>query len=926
MIYTLSSNGSFCDILVSRWLKEYQDGVWGVSKITLIVPTNRSVRTFREAFLRQTGGKTLLLPKIISFANLDVFDQSIPEPISDLERRLILAKLIQKKQPMGEDKAFSLAGSLADLIDEMHNYDVSFDKLKEVVPENFASHWQETLSFLEIINSYWPQILKDMGKIDPSLYQIMQAEALIESWQKVQPQNPIFAVGFSGGLPIVEKFLKAVMNLPLGQIYIPNLDKNLSDDMWDCLDETHPQYYLKKLLAFLNVKRKDVVDFLPLTERFSLLSNALIPAAKTGNWQENLNAKSDNQVRLVECKTPQTEAFEIACLLREVLETPEKTAALVTTDRQLARRVKIQMQKWDVELDDSAGTPLALTPVGTFLIGLANAAVSQKQANLLTVLKHPLCLDGNAYTEFRKKVHEAEKKARARGVPLEIDLHTDLSRFMNLFINPIRIPFEVLLKTHMDVAQSLCASADRTGEERLWGSEAGQVASDLLTDVMANAETIGDIEPTVYADFFKMLMQTMTVRPKYGMHPRLDILGPIEARLQQPDLVILGGLNEGSFPQTPQADNWINRPMRQMCGLPQPEEKIGVSAQDFMHLLQAKEVILTRALKVDGVQTIPSRWLVRLQTVLEKSGQKLTSYGEGFTNCMMKVNAKKAAQRPSPNPPVEVRPKNLSISDICTFLKDPYAIYAKHILKLYKLQDLTETPNESCFGNAVHNAFAAFLRLPQKEQTKERLFLLGEQFLKQEGFADKDMTFPKLKFEKIARWFLKEYQDAFPKAIQYLIEQTAIMELQIKDKTFRIKGRADRIDIFDDKTATIIDYKTGSVIPSATSVESGYEPQLPLEAVMLKEGLFQTKDVTPEKLLYWHVNGGKEGGAIKDVSSKLNMETFLDDIKARLMRLLGEYEDQKTAYPACPKLKYAPVFNDYAHLERLPEWQEEGED
>ena len=925
MIYTLASNTSFCDTLATHLLHEYGGDTWGIARIIIYVPTNRAAKTLKEAFLRQTDGKTLLLPKIISFANLDVFDASGLEPVSPLTRQLLLSKLVQAKQPMGEDKAFALAGSLADLIDEMHHYDVSFEQLKDIAPENFAIHWQETLSFLEIIEKSWPLILNERHQIDPSLYQIKQAESLINSWIHIPPKTPVLAVGFTGGLPIVERFLKAVLNLPVGQIFIPNLDKDLPEDVWNALDETHPQCYLKKLLDFLNVKRKDVdVLFNEPNDRFKLLSAALMPAAKTYLWQNNIQVKADKNIRLVECKTPQTEAFEIACLLREVLQTPAKTAALVTTDRQLARRVKIQMQKWNVILDDSAGTPLNLTPVGTFLIQLANAAVSQKQSDLLCVLKHPLCLDGQDYTQFRKQVHQAEKQARRTHKDLDFPLKTDISGFMNLFVNPIRIPFAVLLKTHLQVAQDLATSIDRSGEERLFASDAGQAVSDVLTQVLAQAETIGDIEPLVYADLFQMILQTSTVRPRYGMHPRLDILGPIEARLQQPDLIIVGGLNEGTFPQLPSTDAWINRPMRKMCNLPAPEEKIGVSAQDFMHLLQAKEVILTRALKNDGVQTIPSRWLTRLQTVLEKAGEKLDTYTEGFGACVLNVQHRAPAERPEPKPPLSARPTQLSISDISVFLKDPYAIYAKHILHLYKLQDLQDTPNEACFGNAVHDALAAFLKLPPAQQTKEKLLFLGEQFLSQEGFNSKNSAFFRPKFEKIANWFLSEYQNAFPKAVQHLIEQTAIMQLHVDDKDFYLNGRADRIDIFADNTASVIDYKTGGTIPSARSVEKCNEPQLSLEALMIKEGFFPCKQKEPAMLSYWHITGNKDGGEIVDVTPK-DMAGLLENIKNKLEDLLAKYNDPDTGYPACPKIKYQPVYNDYAHLERLAEWQDQGE-
>ena len=372
MIYTLSSSVSFCDELAKQWQAEKKDAIWGLSNITVFVPTVRSAKTLKEAFLRQSSGQTLLLPKIVSFSNIDFLLENVPPAISPLERQLLLSKLIQKKQPMSEDKAFALAASLAELIDQMHNYDVDFEKLKQIVPDNFASHWQQTLSFLEIVETYWPLILKERGEMDPSLRQIRLIENLIHSWKVYPPKNPIVAAGFTGGLPIVEKFLKAVNELPNSDIYIPNLDKQLSEEEWEDLDTTHPQFYLKRLLETLNIKRKNIIQKDNVTSRFELLSMALKPAKATANWYKDAEKLKDSKcvqgLERIECKNPQTEAFEIACCLREMLEKPGKTAALVTTDRSLARRVRVQMARWGIELDDSAGTPLARTLVGTFLI------------------------------------------------------------------------------------------------------------------------------------------------------------------------------------------------------------------------------------------------------------------------------------------------------------------------------------------------------------------------------------------------------------------------------------------------------------------------------------------------------------------------------------------------------------------------------
>ena len=711
MIYTIPSSVSFCDVLAKEWIVNAQDKIWGLSHITLITPTNRAAKTFKDAFLRQSEGKSLLLPKIISFSDMDFLATGILPAISPLARQILLSKLIQKKQPMGEDKAFCLSSSLAELIDLMHHYDVDFHKLKDIATENFSLHWQQTMSFLEIIQNYWPQILKERQQIDPALRQIKVIENLIHQWKVKPPKTPIFAIGFTGGLPIIERFLKAIYELPNSNIYIPNLDKTLSKEDWDSLDETHSQFYIKKLLNFLKVKPSDVKTYADFNDRFLLLSKALKPAARTSTWQsdkEQLKKSCINNVRLIECKTPQTEAFEIACILREVLETPAKTAALVTTDRLLARRVRVQMARWGINLDDSAGTSLSKTPIGTYLNLIAQFALTGSSRNLLALLKHPLALDGKEFNTFRKEIHKEEKRTRVEKRKFRPILKTDLSEFTNLFKNGISVSFEEILRKHLDAAQKLAESSDKTGAERMWANEAGDVASTLFTEILMHSESIGLIEPENYPAFLDALLSSVTVRSKYGMHPRLDILGPIEARLQQPELVVIAGMNEGTFPQTPDADAWLNIAMKKACGLPIPEEKIGVSAQDFLHLMQAKEVILTRSLKADGTPTIQSRWLSRLKALLECAHMDWSIENEKYAFLLEKNQGYKPTQRPAPNPALNTRPSSFSISDISTFISNPYSIYAKKILNLYKLEDLEKEIGNSDFGTAVHNALSLY--------------------------------------------------------------------------------------------------------------------------------------------------------------------------------------------------------------------------
>ena len=927
MIYNILSSSSFCDSLASSWIAEKQDRIWGLSHITVFVPTNRAAKTLKEAFLRQSGGKTLLLPKILSFADIDFFSLGVSDAISPLARQLLLSKLVQKKQSMSQDKAFVLASSLAELIDQMHNYDVDFQKIKEIAPDNFASHWQQTISFLEIIEIYWPLILKDREVTDAALRQKELIENLIRLWDKNPPKKPVIAVGFTGGLPIIERFLKAVYSLPVSDIYIPNLDMNLSDEEWNNLDNTHPQFYMKRLLDKLAVSRSAVVNLNEEDNRFVLLSTALKPASQTANWHQDvkkLDASCIQNVRHIECKTPQTEAFEIACILREVLETPEKTAALVTTDRNLARRVKIQMSRWGIELDDSAGTPLNRTSIGTFLLLLAEAAISQKPKDILALLKHPLSLDGDDFSSFRKKIHQFEKQARLNKNDLLPNLKTDLTPFMNLFVNPVKVPFEIILKTHLEVAQSLAMSSDKTGAERLWAKDAGDAASTLFTQLLEFADDIGEIDPLTYGAFLNALLSSVTVRSKYGMHPRLDILGPIEARLQQPDLVVIAGMNEDSFPQLPQSDAWINRPMREVLGLPAPEEKIGVSAQDFMHLFQAKEVVLTRSLKVDGTPTIASRWWLRLEAVLQTARIPWPVENEKYAKLLEKTDSYSPAICPAPIPPVVCRPSSLSISDIGTLLSNPYAVYAKRILKLYKLDEFDKEITTADFGNAVHGALYLYLKENPKNPDLDRLLILGEQSFIENKVYPQENPFLWEKFKRIATWFIEQKTILKPEKI--LLEVSGIMPITLSDGSdFQLKGRADRIDIYPNEFATVIDYKTGFA-PTKAQVAAGFAPQLLLEALMLEEGCFEDveKDsVSVDQLQYWKLSGKTKGGEITEVMPEPSEN--IPDIKAHtknsLERLLNLYREDNTPYQAKPLPKHEQSYNDYAHLERRAEWQ-----
>ncbi len=139
-----------------------------------------------------------------------------------------------------------------------------------------------------------------------------------------------------------------------------------------------------------------------------------------------------------------------------------------------------------------------------------------------------------------------------------------------------------LVRAHIGFAEALAESASDSGALRLWAGDAGEALAGFVAELAEFGDALDPIAPGHYAALFETLLAGTVVRPRFGAHPRLSILGPLEARLQRFDVMIMGGLNEGSWPADANVDPWMGRPMRADFGLPSPERRIGLSAHDFV--------------------------------------------------------------------------------------------------------------------------------------------------------------------------------------------------------------------------------------------------------------------------------------------------------------------------------------------------------
>ncbi len=950
-----------------------------LADVTVLLPTRRACRALRDAFLRIAGGHPLLLPRLTPLGDLDADELALaggdaaaaalalPPAIPPLRRQLLLTRAIAKLPDLATAaQAARLADDLARLLDEVQSARLDFAGLGAIVPDQHAAHWQITLRFLEILTKAWPDILAEEDALDPIERRNRLLAAQVAAWRAAPPATPVIAAGSVGAAPAVAELLATVAALPAGLVVLPGLDRALDDPGWAALDDSHPQAALARLLDHLGLARDDVDDWgappdLPKSPpgRDRLLTEALRPAATTEAWRavEGLDAGALAGLMRIDCADAPEEAAVIALLLRETLEHPGTTAALVTPDRALARRVASQLARWGIEIDDSAGVPLGDTPVGALLrLVLACGDRAVDPVSLLALAKHPLVAGGIEPERFRARARFFERAvlrgprpapgfdglraaldqvAAAADPP---DRFAGLARWLDALdarLGPLvdqlaaTAPLVEPVRSLITVAEALAAPGQAAGADRLWRGDDGEAAAAFLNDLLAAAGDYPPLPGREVPALIETLMAGVVVRPRYGRHPRLAILGPLEGRLLAFDRLILGGLNEGGWPAEPPPDPWLSRPMRRDFGLADPDARIGLAAHDFQQFAAAPEVVLTRAAKVEGAPTVPSRWLLRLDAVLDAAGLAgvWTADAERWRAWARQLDTPvqvRAVARPAPRPPVAARPRRVSVTEVETWMRNPYAIYAKRILALRPLDPIAADPGAAERGQVIHAALDRFVRLypdALPDHALDELLRLGHDALGDLAARPEVWGFWWPRFERIARWFLARERERRPDSRPLATEVKGALDLALADPAaapFRLTATADRIDLASDGTLTIIDYKTGSV-PRDAELDAGLAPQLPLEAAIAAAGGFAELPPAPVgDLAFWRLSGGDPPGEIIPV--KAPADQLAGTAEAGLKTLIAAFDRPDTPYLATPRPEHAPRFDDYDHLARTKEW------
>jgi ATP-dependent helicase/nuclease subunit B len=1022
-VYSIAPGAPFLDTLVEAFLAgQLIPGPVELSATTIYTPSRRAASVLRHVLIEHCG--ITLLPRIVPLGALEEeedslisdewetgadFDEPILPAISAIDRRLLLTRMIlewaravrhairsvdsagQRQTDTSETlvvattpiDAFCLSKDLARLIDELIIEDVSWARLTPLCLNSFDDYWRITLDFLNIAISHWPQVLAELDKIDGARRQVLLIEREIARME--QARGPIIAAGSTGTNRATARLLAAIARAPRGAVVLPGLDMALDPQSWNLIgltgpytevSATHPQAMLRRLLPILDVTREEIVSIGPdPTLRLRFVNEAMRPAAATASWRDFIQRESAasiasalEDVVIIEAADEREEALALAIALREVAQSPVATAALVTPDRALAERVRVELKRWGIDVEDSGGTPLTRTPAGTFARLILAYAESQTAADLLALVTHPLAHLGLSKATLIPLIEALEIAIIRPGLPVrglaDVNLLVETARALadapdahpaqrrlgdstwsHLTDYLVRLrdavmPLQLVsgrarltnwLKAHQLVFAQFSAAPPQRHAVAAFG------LSELATlfEWLEGAVDLGvEFDTAEYAAWFDATANETRVYESTHVHPRLTILGLLEARLLRFDVALLGGLDETIWPPQSNSDAFLNRPMRLELGLSAPERRIGQTAHDLVALMGSPKVIISRALKRGGSPTVASRFVQRLAALAgDATWASRRAAGETYLTLARALDASATPRRiarPEPRPPRALRPNALSVTRIEMLRRDPYAIYAEKILQLVPLNSIAAEHGPREIGILLHSVLADFARTQPAglSASDAAAALIAAARIRFRAFLN-DPSFRAFKWASIKRT-LNAYaaweNDRRMHATSIFVEERGELDLRLRDESiFRLSATADRLELFENGSVVLLDFKTGTP-PSNREIFAGFAPQLTLEAAMAKRGAFAALpqfngviDALYVKLL--------KGDRIQEMAvgdAEHPIDGLVEEHFAGLQVLLNEFTDPATAYIARPFPQFAARFDQYAHLARVKEWSATG--
>ncbi len=974
MIYNINFSQSYLDLIVNKLLFDNNSSIENLANYIILVPNKRIVKNLHVSFLRNSAGKNLILPRILSLLDLDniitqdhnfLLNLTHPEygnifkpTISITKRAFLLAKLINNMDSsMTFAQSLPMARSLGELIDKSYVDDVDLSNIVDLVEGDLAIHWQETLKFLNIAQNYWPKILLEENLVDIVYRQQLVYKIQREVWQKYGSRYNIIALNVQSYNKAILDLLAVVATMENSDIYFYGLDLAMQENDWQNLSYTHPQKLLADTLKSLQISRKDVTEL-----SIAKSEEEIIHRLFDKQINQRLNKKNveqfANKLSIISAKNEEEEARTIALIFRETLEVEGKTAALVCSNKNLIVRVISELKKWDVEINDYLGDSLYESLNARMFLLIGSLFNDGFEPNLLlSLLNHPFChfamkrskvlrnknsLNLYLFRHLHSNYDIADYKKNLRNIELlnptikeemfdfltHIDTYT--AKFKKFLKKPTqKFNFQELLIEHISMAELLCKEINADANI-LYSEQEGKEMSILLANLLNDCKCIDHITPAEYLDILRQLFMDVSIRKIYDKHPRLYIYGDVQSNLIHHDLMILSALNEGSAPYLVKPNPWMNNYMMMKLGFTPSESHIGIKTNIFAQILGAKEVVLSRSEKKQGKLTNPSRWLLKLQTFLDYyitadifKNPKNHLYSLQQHMDIPNIFSPLKINTLSFNPPLSARPVKISATSYESLLKNPYLYFVERILKLRPLNIITATPNKKDYGNAVHKTLEIFF----SDINNIKKLTLFEQKLKIKGIAEEvfkifltSATFKMFKMPIIINGLLKllnAQQDKLRSLKNSHIEVLGSMNLKVGETTIILSAKCDRIDILENNEINIFDYKTSS----NPKIEKYWQQLLILSLIYYKGGFANSIPLQPIKLIdskYIFIpNKAFEDITYKDNGIE-NIVDYLETFEKIILTELSKYYIDSMEYVF--NEEDSKISEELKHFSRLDEW------
>ncbi len=986
-LFTIAPDSPFLEILAEQVLNGFPctdgqiPGKLGLARWTILLPTRRAVRELEDIFFRRAGGSGVLLPRIRPIGDIDE-DLLQPEhgvaelgtPVSAPGQLLLLIDLIDdwaathpttrlaQEIAAAPHQAGGLAQSLAELLDALETEDVDVNRIADLYGLESAQHRAAILEFLAIAREKYPQRLAAENAMGPQARRsaILRREA--QRLERARTARPFIAAGSTGSIPATCTLLRAIAGLPNGAVVLPGLDQIMDEPSWTAVGPTHPQHAMKQLLLRLDATRQMVTELgAGPGPRAWLASELMRPAEASHLWHGALKGQQARVeeamrgVELVEARSLQEQAVSAALILRQCLEQPGRSACLVTPDRQLARRVKAELRRWNIAINDSAGEPLIRFGGASLLNLLLEALLNDFAAEpLAALLRHDLATFGLAPDEARHlaslielallrtgtgapeiaklshalRVATEKDKRRALPLPAQHVTPEDWERAIaqakriSDVLAPLGVNPPSTLAEHLERLATAC---EAMAGEAFWLGEGGEELSDAFALLKDESRFLRHCDLRRSAAILRHWLHGLPVRSQQRNATPLTILGLLEARLIRADVMVLAGLNEGTWPGATDCGPWLNRPMRDVLAMKQPEAQIGQTAHDFVQAFGNPQVKLLWSRRIGDAPGTPSRWLHRLLMILATAKQpRVPSPWPLLARRLSEPAAVTPCVKPRAMPPVTLRPKRLSVTRIETLIRDPYAIHARFILGLEPVKPVSSMPDPARRGTIFHEAIGDFLTRFPKHLPADAAAELetdgSRHFLEIQDYPGL-VSFWWPRFRRIAQWIAEQEPQWRDGVARVAAETSGLVTFPVAGEDFTLTCRADRIDLMADGSARIVDFKTGSV-PSAREVDAGLAPQLTLQAAILARGGFSGVDPRQTgQVWYVKLSGGTPAGELKTLDKLAHPVMELAEKHfAELQKLLARYAQANQPYFSRTIMRKEDDPSDYDHLSRFQEW------